>query len=360
MTKTLAPLKTSIAVLIAALALSACLHTPAPTPTPKPRVDGGAKRGGGYYKDDGPGDKIPDDLDAIPDAVPRAEPFHRAANRPYVVFGKTYVPDTRLRSFRQRGTASWYGKKFHGRKTSIGEPYDMFAMTAAHPTLALPSYARVTNVANGKSVVVRVIDRGPFHASRVIDLSYAAAYRLGYINAGSALVEVESLLPGSSAPPPAKPPTPPPMKPPVPVVIDAAPPAAEEAAARTIPPPAVELPEGREEGEKTDEADEIEALLAQSDDAGSVETLGASPTASPRGGIFLQLGAFSSTDNAENFRLRLAQELDWLTEEFRIIQGDAVHRVQIGPYPDRASAEKVARKIKETVGYSPSFVNDAP
>ncbi|MDR1164226.1 MAG: septal ring lytic transglycosylase RlpA family protein [Candidatus Accumulibacter sp.] len=357
MTKTLVPLKTSIVVLIAAFIVSACLHTPAPTPT-KPRADGGAKRGGGYYKDDGPGDKIPDDLDAIPDAVPRAEPFHRAANRPYVVFGKTYVPDTRLRAFKQRGTASWYGKKFHGRKTSIGEPYDMFAMTAAHPTLALPSYARVTNVANGKSVVVRVIDRGPFHASRVIDLSYAAAYRLGYINAGSALVEVESLLPGSPAPTPAKPPAPPPMKAPAPVVIDAATPAAEDAAARTSPPPAVELPEGREES--TDEADEIEALLAQSDDAASVETLGVLQAVPPRGGIFLQLGAFSSTDNAENFRLRLAQELDWLTEEFRIIKGDAVHRVQIGPYPDRASAEKVARKIKESVGYSPSFVNDAP
>jgi rare lipoprotein A len=87
-----------------------------------------------------------------------------------------------LRSHQQRGVASWYGKKFHGQKTSIGEPYDMFSMTAAHPTLAIPSYVRVTRVSNGRSVVVRVIDRGPFHADRVIDLSYAAAYRLGYVD----------------------------------------------------------------------------------------------------------------------------------------------------------------------------------
>ena len=153
------------------------------------------KRGGAYYKDDGPADEIPRDLDSIPDARPRLERLHRGANRPYVVLGKSYVPNTTLKPVRERGIASWYGKKFHGQKTSIGEPYDMFAMTAAHPTLVLPSYARVTNLDNGKSVVVRVIDRGPFHADRIIDLSYAAAYRLGYINAGRARVEVETLLP---------------------------------------------------------------------------------------------------------------------------------------------------------------------
>ena len=151
------------------------------------------KRGGGYYKDDGPADEIPDNLDAIPDAQPRLEALHRFANNPYVVLGKSYVPNTVLKPVRQRGVASWYGKKFHGQKTSIGEPYDMFAMTAAHPTLAIPSYVRVTNVGSGKSVVVRVTDRGPFHADRIIDLSYAAAYRLGYVNNGSTLVEGRGL-----------------------------------------------------------------------------------------------------------------------------------------------------------------------
>ena len=110
-----------------------------------------------------------------PTPTPRAEPLHRYANRPYTVFGKGYRRLLRVQPFRQRGLASWYGKRFHGQKTSSGEPYDMYKMTAAHPTLPIPSYARVTNLANGRSVVVRVNDRGPFHAGRVIDLSYVAA-----------------------------------------------------------------------------------------------------------------------------------------------------------------------------------------
>ena len=122
---------------------------------------------------------VPQDLASVPDAVPRLEPLHRFANRPYTVLGRDYVPATALRPYRERGTASWYGRKFHGQKTSTGEVYDMFAMTAAHPTLPLPSYARVTSVANGSSVVVRVNDRGPFLHGRIIDLSYAAAIRLG-------------------------------------------------------------------------------------------------------------------------------------------------------------------------------------
>src|SRR6185369_12353651 len=126
-----------------------------------------------YYKDDGPGDSVPANLDRIPDAVPRLEPLHRFANRPYSVFGRDYVPAAELRPYRERGIASWYGRKFHGASTSIGEAYDMYAMTAAHPTLPLPSYAKVTHVASGKSVIVRVNDRGPFLHGRVIDLSYA-------------------------------------------------------------------------------------------------------------------------------------------------------------------------------------------
>jgi rare lipoprotein A len=193
------------AALVAVL-LAACSGQPART-YDTPSVDAGGapkatqRRGGGYYKDDGPADDIPDNLDAIPDAQPVFEPLHRFANRPYVVLGKSYVPATQLKSYRMRGIASWYGKKFHGQKTSIGETYDMFSMTAAHPTLPLPSYVRVTSVGNGRSVVVRVNDRGPFHANRIIDLSYAAAYRLGYINNGSTLVDVEAILPGESGAP---------------------------------------------------------------------------------------------------------------------------------------------------------------
>src|SRR4029077_6570820 len=137
-------------------------------------------------------------LDSIADAVPRAEPLHRAANRPYIVFGREYVPATTLRQYRERGIASWYGRKFHGEKTSTGETYDMYGMTAAHPTLPLPSYARVTNVSTGKVVVVRVNDRGPFLHSRIIDLSYAAAHKIGIAQRGSGEVEVEAILPTDS------------------------------------------------------------------------------------------------------------------------------------------------------------------
>jgi rare lipoprotein A len=107
----------------------------------------------------------------------------------------SYVPFTELRPFTQRGVASWYGRRFQGQKTSSGEPYDMYAMTAAHPMLPIPSYARVTNLGNGRSVIVRINDRGPFHSNRIIDLSYAAAYKLGYAEAGSATVEVDSIVP---------------------------------------------------------------------------------------------------------------------------------------------------------------------
>src|SRR5215218_934784 len=168
-----------------AVLLAACSSTP--------------PRSGGYYKDDGPEANPPANLASIPDALPRAEPLHKYANRPYEVFGKKYVPLASVQPFSQRGTASWYGKKFHGQKTSSGETYDMYKMTAAHPTLPIPSYVRVTHVGSGKSVVVRVNDRGPFHGGRIIDLSYVAAYKLGYVGAGSAQVQVEAVVPGQQA-----------------------------------------------------------------------------------------------------------------------------------------------------------------
>ena len=180
---------------IAVVALLAACGS-APTKSPSTGAVGAAPLAPStrYYKDDGPGD-APPNHDAVPEAVPKPEPLHRFANRPYTVLGRDYIPATSLRPYRERGVASWYGKKFHGEKTSTGDTYDMYAMTAAHPTLPIPSYVRVTNVANGRSVVVRVNDRGPFHSSRVIDLSYAAAYKLGFIQAGSAQVQLESVQP---------------------------------------------------------------------------------------------------------------------------------------------------------------------
>lgn len=156
-------------------------------------TDAAATRGGGYYLDDGPGHLSPADVAAIPDAVPRAEPVLLRTSRPYTVFGRTYTPMNALAPYRERGIASWYGKRYHGKPTSSGEPYDMYAMTAAHPTLPIPSYVRVTRTGTQRSVVVRVNDRGPFLQNRLIDLSYTAAAKLGFVEAGSAEVDVEAI-----------------------------------------------------------------------------------------------------------------------------------------------------------------------
>lgn len=134
------------------------------------------------------------DFNAIPDAVPKPEPFSRYGNpETYEVFGKTYRTLKTNKNFKQRGIASWYGTKFHGKRTSSGEPYDMYAMTAAHKTLPLPSYVKVKNLDNGKSIVVKVNDRGPFHPGRIIDLSYVAANKLGIAKAGTGNVEIETI-----------------------------------------------------------------------------------------------------------------------------------------------------------------------
>jgi rare lipoprotein A len=139
---------------------------------------------------------IPADIASVPDAMPRAEPRSALGNPPfYSVSGHRYVVLPSADGYVERGVASWYGTDFHGLRTAIGEPYDMFAMTAAHKTLPLPCYARVTNLANGRSVVVRINDRGPFVSNRIIDLSYTAASRLDMIRNGTAFVQVEALTP---------------------------------------------------------------------------------------------------------------------------------------------------------------------
>ena len=152
---------------------------------------------GGYYLDDGPHKNIPKDLNNIPNAIPKKEVLSRTANRPYRVFNQKYIPMTKLESYSETGYASWYGKRYHGNKTSIGEVYDMYQMTGAHKTLPLPCFVKVTNLINEKSVIIRVNDRGPFVKNRIIDLSYAAAHRLDIIEKGSELVRVEVINPHS-------------------------------------------------------------------------------------------------------------------------------------------------------------------
>ena len=292
-----------------------------PTPTRKPTAV--LKRGGGFYKDDGPADDIPDGLDDIPDAEPKWEPLHKPATKPYVVLGKEYVPNTAVKAYKARGIASWYGKKFHGQKTSIGEPYDMFAMTAAHTTLALPSYVRVTSVQTGKSVVVRVTDRGPFHADRVIDLSYTAAYKLGLINGGSGQVEVEAIIPGE---------------------------ATTTTYAQVTPPSKPSVAE-------VDNIEQLARRMAQEEQpVQTAAQAGMSGDAAIAKGVYLQLGAFSSPENAENLKNHLLRELDWLAEPMRVNPGGGIHRLHLGPYASRSDAEKVAEKIRLALGFRPTFV----
>jgi len=179
----------NIIFLLTVLCLAGCQTNNIEKNNEDPVTDSKSK--GAYYLDDGPEEVIPENLSSIPNAIPKKEPLNKFSNRPYKVFGKTYYPMTSLKPYTATGYATWYGKKYHGNKTSIGEVYDMYKMTAAHKTLPLPCYVKVTNLKNDKTVIVRVNDRGPFVKDRIIDLSYAAANRLEIIEKGSELVKVE-------------------------------------------------------------------------------------------------------------------------------------------------------------------------
>jgi rare lipoprotein A len=184
-------------VALSAALLGACSSLPAPRPVP-PAVPAPAA----VPAPPAAVPKPPADLASIPDAVPRVEPRSRYGNPvSYVVFGQRYQLLSTAEGHVERGTASWYGPGFHAARTSSGEPYDMYAMTAAHKTLPIPAYARVTNLRNGRSVVVRINDRGPFVGDRIIDLSYTAAWKLDMLRTGTAPVEVRVLSPGADVPP---------------------------------------------------------------------------------------------------------------------------------------------------------------
>jgi rare lipoprotein A len=271
--------------------------------------------GGGYYKDDGPGANPPPNLGDIPDAVPREEPIHRYANDPYKVMGRQYFPIANKSDYKTRGLASWYGRKFHGKATATGEIYDMYAMTAAHATLPLPSYARVTNLENGKSIVVRVNDRGPFHSGRIIDLSYTAAYKLDILK-GVTQVEVESIRPGDA---------------PTILTTDAAP-GPLDTATLTDPPAAAV---------KVDPVAKVEAKP--------------SPTALSAGAaVYLQLGAFGNPASADNLIAR-ANSLQTTVQSADLpkvtrVESAGLHKVQAGPFATPESADRTAQLIQQNLG----------
>ncbi len=180
-----------ILIIVLTLLITGCGFSPSAIFT-RPGIGDGAPSGGM-------------DISQIHDAVPRAEPRSRSGNpSSYTVLGRTYHVMSDSRGYRERGAASWYGTKFHGQRTSSGETYDMYGMTAAHKTLPLPTYVRVTNLKNGRQVIVKVNDRGPFHDNRLIDLSYAAATKLGILGNGTGLVEVEAINPNEDRPRPVR------------------------------------------------------------------------------------------------------------------------------------------------------------
>lgn len=273
----------------ALVVLTACGTAPSRQPSSE-----APRKPGGYYLDDGPHANPPADLDQVPDAQPKAEPIRAANARPYTAMGRTYVPMTEPGPYRATGLASWYGKRYHGRLTASGETYDMYAMTAAHPTLPIPSYVRVTSLHTGHVVVVRINDRGPFHSDRLIDLSYVAAYKLGILANGSAMVEVESIVPGAA---------------PTSVV------------ARQAQPSSVPL-------------------------GGTPET---APAPADRPSVYVQLGAFSMRENAASLLSRLQAELAWLADLAGIYQTGDVYRVQAGPYASREDALQAAARIEQAL-----------
>lgn len=270
-------------------------------PTSNRRAPPPVREGAAPWEERDRGPPEPVDTSDVPDAVPVAEPLAAYGNKsPYTVLGRTYRILPSAEGYQERGMASWYGKKFHGRRTSMREPYDMYTMSAAHKTLPLPTYARVTNLENGRSVIVRINDRGPFVDGRIIDLSYAAAARLGVIGSGTGRVEVEAIVPrGMHA---------------------------------TVAPREGARPASPVAGA-----------------AGTVDshTLTRRADASSPSATTLQAGAFGSRDNAEKLAAQIrAQSIEPVrVDRDRRLTG-SIWRVRIGPLADGHTAALVQRRLR--------------
>ena len=323
-------------------------------------ASGNPSRGGGYYLDDGPGKPDPQRVARLmrePDPVPRHEPLLARANRPYRVMGRDFSPMTERKPYKQQGVASWYGQRFHGKPTSTGETYDMYQMTAAHPTLPLPSYARVTRLDNGRSVVVRVNDRGPFLRGRLIDLSYLAASKLGYVGQGHAKVEVELLNPadaGKGRTLTAQP------------GVRAVPGQARTLPAVSLARAELDLP--GDEGERADkDVASTEEASRPDERAGAGMAGGDSVDAGPSGpmkdkgrldgdsGWFLQLGVFRQLDNALRVQREQMARSTPSDPPVELVQRGDQYRVLLGPYAYEADARAVAAVISERTGHKPGI-----
>jgi rare lipoprotein A len=288
--------KLIILAMLSTLILAACSSSPTikrSPPAPAKPTPSDQTSDGGYYPGDGPHANPPSNLDDIPDAIPKKEALYKYSTKPYIALGKKYTPLQSADNYKKQGIASWYGKLFHGNKTANGEVYDMYSMTAAHTVLPLPSYAKVTNLENGRSVIVRINDRGPFKHDREIDLSYAAAYKLRLIEKGSGLVEVEAINPDSF---------------------------------------------------------NQEERLAQAQIA--IPTSSAIAASSEIGQHYVQAGAFGEESNATALQKRI-QNLN-IEENAKInrVYNNGLHRLLIGPYQTRQAAELAADNISNNLNIS--------
>ena len=346
---------------------------------------------GGYYKDDGPDANPPSNLDSVPDAVPKIEPLSSGTSKPYTVFGRSYVPDVSGAPYREQGRASWYGKKFHGNSTANGERYDMYAMTAAHRTLPIPSYVRVTRVSSGKTVVLRVNDRGPFHSDRIIDLSYVAAYKLGMLGPGSTEVIVERItndqirnwkvappasnIAQASAASAASPSSTTaasaltPVSTGAAVTAGAAGVATSVAVAVALAPPAPPVAQLTAPAPAPSAGPARPASAGAPQDAPAPAALAAAPTRSPvplapspgtpvpPGAMYLQFGAFSEPARAQALAQRLSEQLSPdLGKTVQVDQNASnLYRVRIGPFAGRDAAVEAQSIAQGATGMTPSL-----
>ncbi|WP_137820122.1 septal ring lytic transglycosylase RlpA family protein [Pseudomonas sp. 2FG] len=312
-----------------ALLLASCSTSHAP-----PAGQSGAPSGPGDFarphKDGAPWWDV--DVSRIPDAVPM--PHHGAYKaNPYTVLGKTYYPMPDARRYQASGTASWYGTKFHGQATANGEKYDLYGMSAAHKTLPLPSYVRVTNLENGKSVILRVNDRGPFYSDRIIDLSFAAAKKLGYAEVGTARVKVEGIDPNEWWAQQGRP---------VPMVL--AQPQMAQAQAQAQPQPAVQAiaqPIAQPvEQYSPPPQQHAAAVLPVQIDAKKNALVGAS-------GLYLQVGAFANPDAAELLRAKLSETVSAPVFISSVVRNQqTLHRVRLGPVNTQGEAEQLQDSVR--------------
>ncbi len=341
----------------------------------------------GNSQRDGPEAKPPPNLEAVPDAVPQIETIRNGGpNKPYEVGGHTYVPLTDGRALTEKGLASWYGKKFHGRRTASGEAYNMYAMTAAHKTLPIPSYARVRNPANGREVIVRVNDRGPFSPGRIIDLSYTAALKLGVLN-GVAPVEIsriteDDIRTGAAfrkAPVLAGGPGITPAINASSSVVKPLPATAGDAVAVATDPGRAGVDAGAPVGTQspTNSAQVDLGTAAAADTASAPPVVmttvaEAVPSTAPARaekpdeharadttagvGWWIQLGAYRQRDGALDFQRRLIDEQPWLAPLLAVFSDRGLSKLQAGPYSSRDDARSAAERIRTALQLVPTIV----